>query len=54
MKKRLIILMVLILGIMVVGCNKLETSEQSEGISQEYKDAMVLYNFEYSNFRRTL
>ena len=40
MKKKLIILMVLILGIMVVGCNKAETSEQSEGISQEYKDAM--------------
>ena len=40
MKKRLIILMVLILGIMVVGCNKAETSEQSKGISQEYKDAM--------------
>lgn len=40
MKKRLIILMVLILGIMVVGCNKAERSEQSEGISQEYKDAM--------------
>lgn len=40
MKKRLIILMALILGIMVVGCNKAETSEQSEGISQEYKDAM--------------
>ena len=32
--------MALILGIMVVGCNKAETSEQSEGISQEYKDAM--------------
>jgi len=30
--------MVLILGIMVVGCNKAETIEQSEGISQEYKD----------------
>ncbi|MBS7146788.1 MAG: hypothetical protein KH083_00155 [Intestinibacter bartlettii] len=40
MKKRVIILMALILGIMVVGCNKAETSEQSEGISQEYKDAM--------------
>lgn len=40
MKKKLIILMVLILGIMVVGCNKAETIEQSEGISQEYKDAM--------------
>ena len=36
MKKRLIILMVLILGIMVVGCNKAELG----GISQEYKDAM--------------
>lgn len=32
--------MVLILGIMAVGCNKAETSEQSEVISQEYKDAM--------------
>ena len=42
MKKRLIILVVLVLGILVVGCtnNKAETSEQSEGISQEYKDAM--------------
>ncbi len=40
MKKRLIILMLFILGIMVVGCNKAEISEQSEGISQEYKDAM--------------
>ena len=40
MKKRVIILMALILGIMVVGCNKAETSEQSKGISQEYKDAM--------------
>ncbi|MDU2111332.1 MAG: hypothetical protein E7E92_02300 [Clostridiales bacterium] len=40
MKKRLIILIALILGIMVVGCNKAETSEQSESISQEYKDAM--------------
>ena len=29
MKKRLIILMALILGIMVVGCNKAEISEQS-------------------------
>lgn len=36
MKKRVIILMVLILGIMVVGCNKAE----SWSISQEYKDAM--------------
>lgn len=36
MKKRLIILMLLILGIMVVGCNKAE----SGSISQEYKDAM--------------
>ena len=35
MKKKLIILMALILGIMVAGCNKAETSEQSEGISQE-------------------
>lgn len=40
MKKKLIILMVLTLGIMVVGCNKVETSEQSEGMSQEYKDAI--------------
>ena len=40
MKKGVIILMALILGIMVKGCNKAETSEQSEGISQEYKDAM--------------
>lgn len=40
MKKRVILLMILILGIMIVGCNKSETSEQSEGISQEYKDAM--------------
>lgn len=37
MKKRWIILMALILGIMVVGCNKAETSEQSEGISQDIK-----------------
>ena len=36
MKKRLMILMLLILGILVVGCNKVE----SGGISQEYKDAM--------------
>lgn len=36
MKKRVIILMVLILGIMVVGCNKAE----SGSISKEYKDAM--------------
>ena len=40
MKKRVIILMVLILGIMVVGCNKSETNGQSEGIGQEYKDAV--------------
>lgn len=42
MKKRVIILAVLVLGILVVGCtsNKAETSEYSEGISQEYKDAM--------------
>ena len=40
MKKRVIILMVLILGIMVVGCNKAETNGQSEGIGQEYKDAV--------------
>ena len=40
MKKRVIILMVLILGIMVVGCSKAETNGQSEGISQEYKDSM--------------
>ena len=32
--------MALILGIVVVGYNKAKTSEQSEGMSQEYKDAM--------------
>ena len=37
MKKKLIILIVFILGIIVVGCNKAETSEQSEGISQDIK-----------------
>lgn len=42
MKKRVIILAVLVLAILVIGCtsNKAETSEYSEGISQEYKDAM--------------
>ena len=41
MKKRVIILMAIILSIIVCGCsNNAETSVESEGISQEYKDAM--------------